>query len=416
MRRPWRTTAWSSASRTRITLGPPAAPWCRRRASSRRSASRRARSRAPPSTSARAAGRAPPGPSGSKPQPSSATLSTSRSPPFSSLHRRSAWRRRGGARCRAPPGRSAAPASPDPAASRGTSRTRRSIVWPGHPPQHLDVLAQHGREPLGLQRAGPQLEHHRAQLLHRAARELGDPLAAPPPRRRGRASSSVDADSAASATPNSRCVTESCSSRASRLRSSTMLSSRLRSCSRAFSIAIAACAASSSISFWSASRELGPSSFSVRYSAPITSPRATIGTPRNERICGCARGHQPRKRGSAADVVGPVRLGRVQHRAEHPVRARERAHRLDQLVAHPGRDEARERALAVRDPERRVARAGRARARSARAAAARARPRARTAIASTTSESARKAVQSAAAMPPNTLRAARRRRPIGRWS
>src|SRR6478752_10618663 len=32
--------------------------------------------------------------------------------------------------------------------------------------------------------------------------------------------------------------------------------------------------------------------------APITSPsRARTGTPRKERICGCARGHQPRKRG-----------------------------------------------------------------------------------------------------------------------
>ena len=57
------------------------------------------------------------------------------------------------------------------------------------------------------------------------------------------------------------------------------------------------------------------------------------------------------------DVVGELRLGRLQHRAEHPVRARERTHGLDQLVAHPGRDEAGERALAVGDAERGVARA-----------------------------------------------------------
>ena len=78
-----------------------------------------------------------------------------------------------------------------------------------------------------------------------------------------------------------------------------MLSSRLSSCSRAFSIAIAACAASSTISRSSSEENTAASSLSVRYSAPMIPPRATIGTPRNERICGCAEGHQPRKRGSA---------------------------------------------------------------------------------------------------------------------
>ena len=110
---------------------------------------------------------------------------------------------------------------------------------------------------------------------------------------------SAPADSAASTTPNSCWTTASWSSRASRLRSSAMLSSRLSSCSRAFSIAIAACAASSAISRSSASENTAASSLSVRYSAPMIPPRATIGTPRNERICGCAEGHQPRKRGSA---------------------------------------------------------------------------------------------------------------------
>ena len=115
----------------------------------------------------------------------------------------------------------------------------------------------------------------------------------------------MDADSAASATPNSRWVTLSCSSRARRLRSSTIDSSRLRSCSRAFSIAIAAWAASSEISRSSSAEN--PSSFSVRYSAPMTSSLDTIGTPRNVCIDGCARGHQPRKRGSA--LMSSVRCG-----------------------------------------------------------------------------------------------------------
>ena len=50
--------------------------------------------------------------------------------------------------------------------------------------------------------------------------------------------------------------------RRSRLRSSTMLSSRLRSCRRAFSIASAACAANGSMSSWSLAEK--PPSLSVR--------------------------------------------------------------------------------------------------------------------------------------------------------
>ena len=51
MRRPWRTTAWSSAIRTRITAAPRARRSCPRPGASRCSACRRARGRAPPSTS-----------------------------------------------------------------------------------------------------------------------------------------------------------------------------------------------------------------------------------------------------------------------------------------------------------------------------------------------------------------------------
>ena len=39
----------------------------------------------------------------------------------------------------------------------------------------------------------------------------------------------------------------------------------------------------------------------------MMSPADTIGTPRNERICGWAAGHQPRKRGSC--VMSAVRNG-----------------------------------------------------------------------------------------------------------
>ena len=183
-----------------------------------------------------------------------------------------------------------------PAASRGTSRTRRSIVWPDTRRSTSTCLRSTVASPSASSDPGrsSKTTARSSSIAPRASSETRRSSAAAPSRSRA---SSVDADSAASATPNSRCVTESCSSRASRLRSSMMFSSRLRSCSRAFSIAIAACAASSSISFWSASEKSGWPSFSVRYSAPITSPRATIGTPRNEHICGCVRGHQPRKRG-----------------------------------------------------------------------------------------------------------------------
>src|SRR6201999_3741133 len=43
---------------------------------------------------------------------------------------------------------------------------------PGDAAQDVDVLAQDGREALAFKAARPQLEHHRTQLLHRAARQL----------------------------------------------------------------------------------------------------------------------------------------------------------------------------------------------------------------------------------------------------
>src|SRR5215218_2095577 len=56
------------------------------------------------------------------------------------------------------------------------------------------------------------------------------------------------------------------------------------------------------------------------------------------------------------DVGHPERLVRLESGAEHAVRARERPHQLDLLVAHAGRDELREAALAVGDAEGGVAR------------------------------------------------------------
>ena len=72
-------------------------------------------------------------------------------------------------------------------------------------------------------------------------------------------------------------------------------------------------------------------------------------------MSGCLDGHQPRKRGCS--WMSAVRYGSLVSSiaAEQPVRARERAERGDQLVAHPGHEEAGEAALAVRGAERRVA-------------------------------------------------------------
>ena len=104
-------------------------------------------------------------------------------------------------------------------------------------------------------------------------------------------------------------------------------------------------------------------------------PPARRSARRGTSACRGARdGHQPRKRGCA--WMSSVRYGsaRLEHRAEHPVPARERAERGDQLVAHPRHEEAGEAALAVRRAERRVAGAGQLARASGRAAAARPRP------------------------------------------
>ena len=221
---PWRTTAWSSAIRTRIIAGTSThvvvpAPGAERSSASR--PARRARSSIDVSPSRRERTRPRRGRSRRRRRrPRSAGRPRARE------RRRCGLRRRGAGRSPAPPARSGRPrAAPGAAAARHSARTRSPRV---HPPQHLDVLAHALPAPRDSSDRRAQLEDHRAQLLHRLARQLAHALELAR-RRPGSRSSSVAADSAASATPNSFCVTESCSSRASRLRSSTIESSRERS-------------------------------------------------------------------------------------------------------------------------------------------------------------------------------------------
>ena len=69
----------------------------------------------------------------------------------------------------------------------------------------------------------------------------------------------------------------------------------------------------------------------------MTSPAAQIGTPRNERMSGWPRGHQPRKRGSAWMSSVRYESKRLEHRAEQAVRLGQRAEARDQLLAHARR-------------------------------------------------------------------------------
>ena len=309
MRRPWRTTAWSSASRTRITRAPPAAPWCRRRASSRRCS-------VPPSSVARSSIDVSPsrwprtsGPSGSKPQPSSETLSTSALAAVLELHRdalgagvaeRVAERllrdpqhlgRRAGARAAARRARAGRSRWPD--TRRSTSTCLRSTV------ASPSASSEPGRSSKTTARSSSI-----------APRASSDTRLSSPPRavavareqRRRRLGRQRDAeqplrDASRAARARAGCAPRRCQLAAALVQARVLDRDRGVRGEQLDQLLVVA------------SENVEPSSFSVRYSAPITSPRATIGTPRNERICGCARGHQPRKRGSAADVVGPVRLG-----------------------------------------------------------------------------------------------------------
>ena len=55
------------------------------------------------------------------------------------------------------------------------------------------------------------------------------------------------------------------------------------------------------------------------------------------------------------NIVGAEGLGTLEHRAKHPVRSWQRAHRGDQSIAHSGDDEAAKAALTIRDAKRGIA-------------------------------------------------------------
>src|SRR5215212_6885249 len=86
----------------------------------------------------------------------------------------------------------------------------------------------------------------------------------------------------------------------------------------------------------------------------MTPSRATMGTPRKERMSGWPRPPAMEAR-MAVDVGGAKRLRRLEHRAEQPVRTWERPHRRDELVAHARGKELTEPAVAVGQPQRGVA-------------------------------------------------------------
>ena len=378
VRRPWRTTAWSSAIERRGSRRRHLEPHRRARArrASRSRACRRSPARARPSSSARGGARAR---RGGRVEADAVVVDASARGGRRAQRSRDldvlgvgvaqrvvqrllgdaedvavASRRRRGGRRR--------PSSVD---RRGRC-TRRSTST---------CLRSVAARPSSLQRRRAQLEDERAQLLHRRrapARWTRCELARARPRRRGRAASR--AASAASTTPKSFCVTASCSSRASRLRSSTTLSSRLRSCRRAFSIASAACAANISMSCLVVVGER----LRARLVGEVegADDAAARDDRHAEERASSSGARAATSRGSAGPggcrPCGTARVG-LEHRAEQPVRARQRADRRDQRVAHARGDEALEAALAVGHPDRRVPRARRARARSRRASAAPAR-------------------------------------------
>ena len=162
--------------RTRITRGTSSrtvvpAPGARRRSLSVPPSARRALLHR---RQARAARRAPPGPSGSKPHAVVGHRSARAAVAVASSRdvdpRR---RRRGAARCRAPPARSAAPGAAARPRSRGTSRDAQlDRAARTRAAARRRACAARVASPSASSDAGPQLEDQRAQLLHRLAREL----------------------------------------------------------------------------------------------------------------------------------------------------------------------------------------------------------------------------------------------------
>src|SRR5919201_855431 len=92
----------------------------------------------------------------------------------------------------------------------------------------------------------------------------------------------------------------SCRSRPMRSRSRSRVSSRTCAYRRAFSMAMPACAASSSTRCWSSAENSGAPTLSARYRSPTTSLRTRMGTPSRLVIGGWGGGGRTRAGGCEA--------------------------------------------------------------------------------------------------------------------
>ena len=177
MRRPWRTTAWSSAIATRITAGS-------------LQVDRRARARAPSAIAQRAAERLRPLLHRREPEAAGAQrgrvrieadavvgdgqgdglgalVESDRARASAAAWRSALW----SASCAI-----LNSSSSTPGRSRGVAAVLERDRQAVHAPEHVDVLGQRRGQPLHLDRGGPQLEDERAQLPDRLLREPGDAL------------------------------------------------------------------------------------------------------------------------------------------------------------------------------------------------------------------------------------------------
>ena len=277
--------------------------------------------------------------SGSKPRPSSATSQHRLGPAVASsaVARRTrthARRRRAAGRWSRPPGRSAAPRARPSGSRSGGSSTSSSTSTPWTRPASVSWAPQHGRQPVALEVGGPQPVDHGAQLGRRSGPTGSARWRAARPRRRGRRAAGAAAVSAASCRLNSDWLMASCSSRARRPRSWVRASSRLSSNSRAWSMAMAACEASSTTAASSAAVNAGAALLvgEVEGADDVARRHDRHAEERPHRR---VRGRPPAaEAGVLGDVVGPVGRGVGQHGVEQAVGARQRAEAGDQLVAH----------------------------------------------------------------------------------
>ena len=137
---------------------------------------------------------------------------------------------------------------------------------------------------------------------------------------------------------NSCWITVSWRSIAIRSRSSRTASSWTLAWRRALSIAAAAAAARATVNSSSASVNTSPVPLSVRYRFPNTSPRTTIGTPRNERIGGWFGGN-PKLAGCSREVRKPQRVRVRDEESEDAVTLGQNTDGAERLVVDSGDDE-----------------------------------------------------------------------------